>query len=122
MNTKEKGDFGERAVCDYIKEKGFRIIKRNYHIRGGEIDIIAKDGNCIVFIEVKTRKNSFFAKPCEYVDYKKRNRIIKTARWFLGENIDNEVRFDVAEVYYSENDDKILVNEINYIKNAFICE
>ncbi len=122
MNTKLKGDFGENAVCDYIIKKGYKIIDRNFHTPYGEIDIIAKYNNCMCFIEVKTRKNSNYGNASEYVDKNKQKKIIESAFIYLGENIDNEIRFDVAEVYYTENDSLLSVNKINYIENAFICE
>ena len=122
MNTKLTGDFGEKAVCDYIIKKGYKIIDRNFHTSYGEIDIIAKYNDCMCFIEVKTRKNSNYGNASEYVDKNKQKKIIESAFIYLGENIDNEIRFDVAEVYYTENDSLLSVKKINYIENAFICE
>ncbi|MBR4723303.1 MAG: YraN family protein, partial [Clostridia bacterium] len=55
MTTKQIGDFGESAACRFLEERGIKVLKRNYHERGGEIDVIAKDGKTIVFAEVKTR-------------------------------------------------------------------
>lgn len=107
------GKFGEDAVCEYIKEYNYEILKRNYHSRYGEIDIIAKDNECIAFIEVKTRKSTAFGTPAEFVTKNKMKKIIKTAIVYL-ENKDCEMRFDVAEVYLKNNG-----YEINYIKNAF---
>lgn len=120
MVTKNIGDFGENAVCDALIKRGYRILDRNYHSRFGEIDIIAQDGECIAFIEVKTRKSSSFAKACEAVTYWKQQKIIKTAKYYLGENDDTEMRFDVAEVYYRQNGEDKEVLKINYFKNAFI--
>lgn len=120
MAAKNIGDFGENAVCDALIKRGYRILDRNFRSRFGEIDIIAQDRDCIAFIEVKTRKSAKFANACESVTFWKQQKIIKTARYYLGENVDNEIRFDVAEVYYRQNGDKNEVLKINYFKNAFI--
>lgn len=115
MDMLEIGKKGEQAVCDYLVSVGAAVIGRNYHSRYGEIDIIAKDGEYIVFVEVKTRSGTKFANPCEFVDAKKQNKIIKTAMIYMqNKEPDSAVRFDVADVIYSRGE-----YEINYIKNAF---
>lgn len=118
MTTKEIGDFGEDAVCRYLEKCGTEITERNFHIRGGEIDIIARDGKTTVFVEVKTRKSSEYGNPGEFVDYRKRQTLIKTALTYLGRD-DVDMRFDVAEVLYDIRFGKMHVKAINYIKNAF---
>ena len=120
MNTKETGDFGETEVCKTLISRGYKILERNFRSRLGEIDIIAKDGDCIVFIEVKTRKNNVFGNASEYVTYSKQKKIIKTAKYYLKGMLDVEIRFDVAEVYYQKINDTLKVTNINYIKNAFM--
>lgn len=105
MNSKKQiGDIGEKIVSDYLLEKGYEIIYRNFRVKGGEIDIIAKQRDTLVFVEVKTRKNSDFAFAREFVDIKKQSRIIKTANEFISRNkIQYKyIRFDVFE-YYTEN-------------------
>ena len=118
MTTKEIGDFGETAACEYLEKSGIRVLKRNYHERGGEIDIIAKDGETIVFAEVKTRISKDFGTPAEFVDYKKQDKIMKTAVSFLGTD-DADMRFDVIEVMYAVRGGAPVVTEINHIKDAF---
>lgn len=106
------GKLGEDLVCVFLEKKGYNILERNFHSRWGEIDIIAKDGDAVVFVEVKTRKSSAFGAPAEYVTLAKKKKIIKTAFIYLnGEEC--EMRFDVAEVFYGTE------NRINYIENAF---
>lgn len=110
-NTTAIGNNGEQRACDYIKS--YEIIVRNYRSRYGEIDIIAKDGDFLVFIEVKTRKTKKYGQASEFVNFAKQQKIIKTASQFLMQNtLDLQPRFDVIEVYN---------NEINHIKNAFTC-
>ena len=122
MSTKEIGDFGENCVVEYIKKSGYEVIEKNYHTRFGEIDIIAKDKECTVFIEVKTRKSSLYGNASEYVNPKKQEKIIKSALSYLKDIENTEIRFDVAEVYYIEKNNKFLLKEINYIENAFLAE
>ena len=122
MSTKEIGDFGEACVEEYIKKAGYKVIEKNYHTRFGEIDIIAKDKECMVFIEVKTRKSNLYGNASEFVDIRKQKRIIKSAVCYLEDIENTEIRFDVAEVYYMEKDNKFILKEINYIENAFFAE
>lgn len=118
MTTKEIGNFGEDKAAEYLESHGISVLKRNFHARCGEIDIIAKDGETIVFCEVKTRLSKAFGTPSEYVDYKKQEKIIKTALYYLG-NDDTDMRFDVIEVMYKLTGDLMTVLEINHIKSAF---
>ena len=120
MTTKEIGDFGENVACEYLKNLGYSIVQKNFHSKHGEIDIIAYDKSCTVFIEVKTRKNSLYGNASEFVDFRKQQKIILCAKYYLGDNIDEEVRFDVVEVYYYEKGDSLILKEINHIKDAFV--
>ena len=116
MSSNENGKLGETLARDYLIENNFSIIDKNYFSRFGEIDIIALDkfNLDIVFIEVKTRKNSLFGRPSEYVNTKKQLRIKKTALDFISKKkvLDKNFRFDIIEVIFAK---KI----INHIKNAF---
>ncbi|MCI1958563.1 MAG: YraN family protein [Clostridia bacterium] len=113
--NKAKGDFGERLAARELVKKGYEIVKRNYRKRDGEIDIIAKKDNLIVFVEVKLRLGTQNGMPSEAVDAKKQMKIIETAKNFISEkNIsDFEFRFDVIEILVLE---KIY---IRHIENAF---
>ena len=113
MTTKEIGDFGENTACEYLKKSGYSIVQRNFHSRYGEIDIIALDKTCTVFVEVKTRKNALYGNASEYVDYRKRQKLLLCAKYYLSGNIYEEVRFDVIEVYYNMNGETLFLKEIN---------
>ncbi len=106
------GKMGEDLVCNFLAEKGYNILERNFHSRWGEVDIIAEAEGVLAFVEVKTRKSIAYGTPAEYVTAAKMKKIIKTAFTYLGER-DAEIRFDVAEVFCGGN------LRINYIKNAF---
>lgn len=117
--AQKTGDFGESAVLSYLQNHGFETVERNYHSRYGEIDIIVKDSEYIVFVEVKTRNQFAVARPSDFVDNRKQKKILKTAAVFLSKNeYDLQPRFDVAEVIYDKNTKEII--DIHHIENAFI--
>jgi putative endonuclease len=97
--TKTKGDQGEAVARAFLLRKGYAILAQNYHSRFGEVDLIAQDGEYIVFIEVKYRKTAQIA-PRTAVDAKKQSKIRKTALFYIaGKNLtDTAFRFDVIEV------------------------
>lgn len=116
MNKTEIGRLGEEYVCTYLKERGYTIIVRNYRIKGGEIDIIAENGDYIAFVEVKTRKPDSMVSGFEAVNKRKRSLIIKTAADYCCKHPTVlQPRFDVAQVIISEA--KLL--SIDYIINAY---
>ena len=114
MNNKQKGNFGEKIACRFLKEKNYSIIQTNYKIKSGEIDIIAYKCNEIIFIEVKSRINIRYGYPAESVNLNKINKIRNTAKHYLLINkIENKkIRFDVIEIYLKDK-------KINHIENAF---
>lgn len=109
------GKIGEDIACQYLSKNNYKIIERNFNCRQGEIDIIAKDKNEIVFIEVKTRRNNSYGSPIDAITYYKQKHIIKSVQYYLyKEKLENSfVRIDVIEVYSKE--EKYYVN---HIKNA----
>ena len=106
------GRAGEKLAVDFLKKKGFKILKTNYKTPVGEIDIIAQDNDAIVFIEVKTRSSDNYGLPREAVDGKKQEKYYKTATLYLQKEgkMDSSCRFDVVEI---EN------GQINHIIDAF---
>ncbi len=99
MNNRTKGTKYEDMVVQFVLKKGYRIIERNFYSKAGEIDIIAKDGKYLVFIEVRSSEKSF-VHPLESINKTKINRIIKSARFYLyTHNIKAQfIRFDVVGV------------------------
>ena len=114
---KETGDIGEEIAAGLLEDSGFEIIERNYRYGRGEIDIIAKDNDVLVFVEVKTRKNLEFGPPELAITKNKQRQIKKIAEAYLFENeiIDIDCRIDVIAILLKKN----LPPEINHIKNAF---
>lgn len=97
----EIGIRGENIASNYLKEKGYKIIERNFIARQGEIDIIAKDKEEIVFIEVKTRTNERYGNPIDSVNTIKQKHLLQTIEYYLYKHhLENSfVRIDVIEVY-----------------------
>lgn len=118
MEKRKIGDLGEKLAADFLRAKGYRILERNFCCRFGEADIIALDKEYLVFAEVKLRKDSRFAEAREFVDRKKQEKILRTARYYLMTHAsDLSVRFDVIEVYGSF--DPGSNPRIEHIENAF---
>ena len=100
QENRKKGSRGENAAAKFLEQKGYKIIERNYTKPGGEIDLIAKDGETVVFVEVKLRRDISHGMPIEAVGKGKQRRIIKTAKMYAAAHdlFDCPMRFDVVEV------------------------
>ncbi len=101
--TKERitlGKRGEDLAVLYLKEQGIDVKIQNYRQKTGEIDIIAQDGDCLVFVEVKTRKNLAFGLPFEAVTRKKQAQLTRVAMDYISRNKISQqaIRFDVISV------------------------
>ncbi len=94
------GPWGEALAAEYLRKKRYSLVAVGYRSRFGEIDIIVKDKNHLVFVEVKLRKNEKFADAREYVNRTKQDKIRVTASIYLSKNPTNlQPRFDVIEIY-----------------------
>lgn len=118
MIPKRIGCWGEKVAQEYLCAKGWTLVEKNYSVRGGEIDLIMKENDCTVFIEVKTRAQNGMGSPLEYIDKRKQRRIMKTAIAYLGRD-DIEMRFDAVEIVYKSINGKCTVIDVNHIENAF---
>lgn len=105
------GAYGEDLVASYLQNQGFTLLERNYKKFYGEIDLIAKKDDTIIFVEVKTRKKAYF-ELSQLITYSKQQKIIKTAESYIVSNQlkDTIFRFDVA---------LLVGTELHYIPNAF---
>ena len=112
MNTRETGVRGEVTAREYLKKKGYKILKENFRCPIGEIDLIARLGKVVVFVEVKARDNENFGRPIESVTMHKANTIRRCASFYQAHfgTSQDEYRFDVIEV---------LRGQVNHIENAF---
>ena len=119
--TKEKllGAFGEAAAAEYLRKKRYRILGMNYRCAQGELDVIAQEGDTVVFAEVKLRHEGGFAPAAEYVTPGKQRKLRLTAEAWLAENGLEDVpcRFDVIEIYLARDGGK--VKTISQMEDAF---
>lgn len=113
------GKIGEQKAAIYLKNHGYKIEERNYRSKSGEIDIIAKKDEMLIFAEVKTRMQGIYGSPAEAVNFRKRKNITETALCYLMKNcLDCPCRFDIIEVVMKKN--VFGYNAaINHIENAF---
>ena len=116
MTKHSIGMQGQTAAKQFLTDKGFKIIKENYRLRSSEIDIIAKDGDYVVFVEVKFRKGLSHGLPRESVGSAKQRKIIKAAMHYIQatQEAEQDYRFDVVEIL--EKEGKLYAN---HIENAF---
>lgn len=114
------GSIGEELAANHIKKKGYSVLDRNYRTKLGEIDIVARKQNIVVFIEVKTRTSDIFGRPSEAVNYKKQKTIKRLSQqYILHKKLDRNClnyRFDIIEVEIKLTEKKY---RINHIENAF---
>lgn len=109
----ESGKFGENFAVEYLKNSGYEILAVNWRYKYWEVDIIAKDLDVLIFVEVKSRKSSAFGAPSDFVDDKKQKNLLKAAEEYLAlNNYIGEIRFDIVSVYLDSN-------KIELIKDAF---
>ncbi len=119
-NSYEIGIFGEKAAMCYLKKQGYKIVTTNFKTLFGEIDIVARNKDTIVFIEVKARSNISMAEPKEYVDERKVAKIRKTAEYFMNRyNPGLSPSMDVIEVYISNENNTLSVSKINHLKEIY---
>jgi len=115
-STKSKGNEGEEKAVHFLKEKGFEIVERNFRFGKGEIDIIAKDANTLVFVEVKARESLEYGLPEEAITKRKILQLRKIAEAYLAEKEVNEetIRFDVIAILILGGG-----TQITHYENAF---
>ena len=112
MNHIALGIAGEKKAVKFLKKHKYKILEKNYRCALGEVDVIARQGETLVFVEVKTRSSCLFGRPCEAVDEQKQEKLRRLALYYqrFKRLYNIPLRFDVVEV---------LDNEINLIEGAF---
>ncbi|MCJ7589720.1 MAG: YraN family protein [Woeseiaceae bacterium] len=119
MEYRRTGLVGQRAeqfAFGYLQKHGLRPIARNFHRRGGEIDLIMLDGECLTFIEVRYRASTAFGSASQTVDFHKQRKIISTAALFVAQSrryATHTMRFDIVAIEGSEE------LNVEWIKDAF---
>lgn len=116
MDNTKVGNKGEDLACKYLQNRGYTILERNFRIRGGEIDIIAKDRDQIVFVEVKARYSHEYGLPRESITYFKLKALQKSALFYLQKKgwLDKSYRFDFVGIDFASSKEN---PEIELIQN-----
>ena len=117
MDRRELGKLGEKLAQRFLKRRGYRVRETNFHCREGEIDIIAQQRDCLVFIEVRTRSSLDFGTPEESITGAKKERLIASALTYVDthQNLPSSWRIDVVAI---EVDGKGKAKRIELIENA----
>jgi len=112
-----RGQRGEQAAKRHLQKQGLRFLTANYRSRHGEIDLIFRDADCLVFVEVKTRSSEAWTRPAAAVNAAKRRRLSRTALAYLRQikNPPVKIRFDVVEVILEDD----VIAEIRHLPNTF---
>jgi len=116
--TTEKGRMGEEMAIAYLKKKGFVILDTNWHFQHLELDIVAQDGNTLVFVEVKLRSTAYFGNPEEAISRQKISRLMNAAEAYIFEkDFQGDSRFDVISIItpYGKKP------ELEYFEDAFLA-
>jgi len=115
-NNLPLGKLGESLAEKYLRSKGYKIIEKNFHKRYSEIDLICKEGNTLVFVEVKTRKTYIYGTPLEAITPWKLQSLIHAAHYYklLHPELPDSLRIDVLSITLKEDDQ---VDSIEHIKN-----
>lgn len=111
----ETGKEGERLAREYLQRNGYKVLETNWRFKRDEIDIIARDGNVLVFVEVKSTTSDAWGEPAGKVTVKKQKNITRAADAYVKSNeLDMEVRFDVISLLIDKTD-----KNIHHIQDAF---
>jgi putative endonuclease len=106
------GRRGERQACRFLARSGYDILARRHRTRSGEIDLVAFEGDILVFVEVKTRTGRSYGEPWEYVDWEKRQALRRAAEDFIA-------RFDLGRFDYRFDVVSVIGREIQLFRDAF---
>ena len=119
LNSYQKGQKGEKRAAAFLRLRGYRILERNYRVSQGEIDLVAKKGDTLVFVEVKTRKDDSHGAPIEAVSPLKVRRVSAAAAVYLAQNQMNftACRFDIVAVGPEKN--WLGWPKVQHFENAF---
>lgn len=117
---REKGELGEHLAREFLRGRGLKILESNVRCPLGEIDLVARDGNTMVFVEVRSRTHAGYGLPQESITRRKKKRITRLAQWYLKKHPSPQccVRFDVVAISWEQDPP-----EVTWIPNAFeACE
>ena len=112
-----RGELGERAAKKFLKQQGLKFLAANFRSPRGEIDLIFRDGDCLVFAEVKTRSSEEWSRPAASVNAERRRRLTQCSLDYLRllKNPEVKIRFDIVEVLLADGQ----VREVRHLPNTF---
>lgn len=110
------GAAAETLAADWLTQRGLKVVERNFRVRGGEIDLVCRDGRTLVFVEVRLRRNRDFGSAADSITLKKRQRLLLAAQHFLLKHPATDARFDCILL------DALNAEAIEWIKNAFAAD
>ena len=112
-----RGESGERAAKKFLQQSGLKFLTANFRSARGEVDLVFRDADCLVFVEVKTRSSEEWSRPAAFVDARKRKLLSQTALDYLKllKHPEVKFRFDIVEVLLTEGN----VREIRHLPNTF---
>ncbi len=115
-----RGELGERAARKHLQRLGLKFLTANFRSARGEVDLIFRDADCLVFVEVKTRSSETWTRPAAAVDARKRRLLSQTALDYLRllKNPEVKIRFDIVEVLLEDG----AVREVRHLPNTFPME
>lgn len=118
----QRGARGEQAAKKFLQRAGLKFLTANFSTEHGEIDLVFRDQDCLVFVEVKTRSSEEWTRPAAAVDRRKKEAIVRTARAYLrllqDEGVLPAYRFDIVEVLLETGE----VREVRHLKQSFTSE
>ncbi len=114
------GELGERAAKKHLKQNGLKFLVANFRSRRGEVDLVCRDQDCLVFVEVKTRSSEEWLRPAAAVNAERRRRLSRAALDYLRllKNPPVKIRFDIVEVLLLDG----AVREVRHLPNTFAME
>ena len=115
-----RGELGERAAKRHLQREGLKFLTANFRSKRGEVDLVLRDADCLVFVEVKTRSSEDWTRPAAAVDARTRRLLSQTALDYLRllKNPEVKIRFDIVEVLLTDGE----VREIRHLPNTFPME
>ena len=113
VDRRAAGRAAEQLAAQFLESRGLVIVERNFRCRAGEVDLVARDGATLVFVEVRLRAGSAFGGAAASVDARKQAKVIRAAQYYLANHPDQPCRCDVVAL------DRLAVERIEWIRNAF---
>ena len=112
-DRRDAGRAAERLAADFLEARGLRILERNFRCRGGEVDLIAREGGTLVFVEVRLRSGRAYGGAAASVDARKQLKLLRAARFYLAGKPEQPCRCDVVAL------DGLAADRIEWIRDAF---